>query len=81
MVNFTRAEAVSAFIRPSDNQLTDLTFPPSFHTPQRTVCFPYIVVNIALILILSPPAGTIRLWQTTPGKTYGLWQGNAQNGG
>jgi len=24
--------------------------------------------------------GTIRLWQTTPGKTYGLWQGNAQNG-
>jgi hypothetical protein len=19
--------------------------------------------------------GTIRLWQTTPGKTYGLWQG------
>jgi len=20
--------------------------------------------------------GTIRLWQTTPGKTYGLWQGN-----
>jgi len=25
--------------------------------------------------------GTIRLWQTTPGKTYGLWQGNMQNGG
>lgn len=25
--------------------------------------------------------GTIRLWQTTPGKTYGLWQGNEQNGG
>lgn len=25
--------------------------------------------------------GTIRLWQTTPGKTYGLWQGNTQNGG
>jgi len=24
--------------------------------------------------------GTIRLWQTTPGKTYGLWQGNTQNG-
>ncbi|KAI0262903.1 WD40 repeat-like protein [Gloeopeniophorella convolvens] len=24
--------------------------------------------------------GTIRLWQTTPGKTYGLWQG-APNGG
>jgi len=24
--------------------------------------------------------GTIRLWQTTPGKTYGLWQG-PQNGG
>jgi serine-threonine kinase receptor-associated protein len=22
--------------------------------------------------------GTIRLWQTTPGKTYGLWQGNGQ---
>lgn len=25
--------------------------------------------------------GTIRLWQTTPGKTYGLWQGPASNGG
>ncbi|KAI0003257.1 WD40 repeat-like protein [Russula compacta] len=25
--------------------------------------------------------GTIRLWQTTPGKTYGLWQGSASNGG
>jgi len=24
--------------------------------------------------------GTIRLWQTTPGKSYGLWQGNNQNG-
>jgi len=25
--------------------------------------------------------GTIRLWQTTPGKAYGLWQGTASNGG
>ncbi|KJA27444.1 hypothetical protein HYPSUDRAFT_198202 [Hypholoma sublateritium FD-334 SS-4] len=24
--------------------------------------------------------GTIRLWQTTPGKTYGLWQGSGTNG-
>jgi len=24
--------------------------------------------------------GTIRLWQTTPGKTYGLWQGVSTNG-
>jgi len=24
--------------------------------------------------------GTIRLWQTTPGKTYGLWQGTSMNG-
>ncbi|KAH9483744.1 Serine-threonine kinase receptor-associated protein [Psilocybe cubensis] len=24
--------------------------------------------------------GTIRLWQTTPGKTYGLWQGASPNG-
>jgi len=24
--------------------------------------------------------GTIRLWQTTPGKTYGLWQGSHANG-
>ncbi|EGN96007.1 hypothetical protein SERLA73DRAFT_141117 [Serpula lacrymans var. lacrymans S7.3] len=24
--------------------------------------------------------GTIRLWQTTPGKTYGLWQGNTNGG-
>jgi len=24
--------------------------------------------------------GTIRLWQTTPGKTYGLWQGTNMNG-
>jgi serine-threonine kinase receptor-associated protein len=24
--------------------------------------------------------GTIRLWQTTPGKTYGLWQGTNSNG-
>ncbi|KAG2349371.1 WD40 repeat-like protein [Suillus weaverae] len=24
--------------------------------------------------------GTIRLWQTTPGKAYGLWQGNANGG-
>ncbi|KAF9483784.1 serine/threonine kinase receptor associated protein [Pholiota conissans] len=24
--------------------------------------------------------GTIRLWQTTPGKTYGLWQGTSTNG-
>jgi serine-threonine kinase receptor-associated protein len=22
-----------------------------------------------------PEDGTIRLWQTVPGKTYGLWQG------
>lgn len=26
-------------------------------------------------------AGTIRLWQTTPGKSYGLWQGAHANGG
>jgi serine-threonine kinase receptor-associated protein len=26
-------------------------------------------------------SGTIRLWQTTPGKLYGLWQGTASNGG
>ena len=26
-------------------------------------------------------SGTIRLWQTTPGKTYGLWQGPQTNGG
>lgn len=26
-------------------------------------------------------AGTIRLWQTTPGKTYGLWQGSASQNG
>ncbi|KAF8964019.1 WD40 repeat-like protein [Flammula alnicola] len=25
-------------------------------------------------------SGTIRLWQTTPGKTYGLWQGSSTNG-
>lgn len=25
--------------------------------------------------------GTIRLWQTTPGKSYGLWQGTQTNGG
>ncbi|KZT11506.1 serine/threonine kinase receptor associated protein [Laetiporus sulphureus 93-53] len=25
--------------------------------------------------------GTIRLWQTTPGKSYGLWQGTQANGG
>ncbi|KAF8803540.1 serine/threonine kinase receptor associated protein [Phlegmacium glaucopus] len=25
-------------------------------------------------------SGTIRLWQTTPGKTYGLWQGTSMNG-
>ncbi|KAI9508497.1 WD40 repeat-like protein [Russula earlei] len=25
--------------------------------------------------------GTIRLWQTTPGKTYGLWQGATSDGG
>ena len=25
-------------------------------------------------------AGTIRLWQTTPGKTYGLWQGHSNGG-
>ncbi|KAJ8583051.1 WD40 repeat-like protein [Rhizopogon salebrosus TDB-379] len=24
--------------------------------------------------------GTIRLWQTTPGKAYGLWQGNTNGG-
>ncbi|KAH7930842.1 WD40 repeat-like protein [Leucogyrophana mollusca] len=24
--------------------------------------------------------GTIRFWQTTPGKTYGLWQGHANGG-
>ncbi|KAF8559501.1 WD40 repeat-like protein [Imleria badia] len=24
--------------------------------------------------------GTIRLWQTTPGKTYGLWQGHSNGG-
>jgi hypothetical protein len=25
--------------------------------------------------------GTIRLWQTTPGTNYGLWQGPQTNGG
>ena len=25
--------------------------------------------------------GTIRLWQTNPGKSYGLWQGVPANGG
>jgi serine-threonine kinase receptor-associated protein len=27
-----------------------------------------------------PVTGTIRLWQTTPGKAYGLWQGNTNGG-
>jgi serine-threonine kinase receptor-associated protein len=31
--------------------------------------------------VLTRLPGTIRLWQTTPGKTYGLWQGPASNGG
>lgn len=38
-------------------------------------------VDLALMLIFLSLTGTIRLWQTTPGKTYGLWQGNTQNGG
>jgi hypothetical protein len=30
---------------------------------------------VTLILSDSHIPGTIRLWQTSPGKTYGLWQG------
>lgn len=33
------------------------------------------------LLNLFSPVGTIRLWQTTPGKKYGLWQGSAYNEG
>ncbi len=29
----------------------------------------------------SLPPGTIRLWQTNPGTSYGLWQGPQTNGG
>ncbi|KAG2112862.1 WD40-repeat-containing domain protein [Suillus clintonianus] len=30
--------------------------------------------------VYASGSGTIRLWQTTPGKAYGLWQGNANGG-
>lgn len=40
----------------------------------------YLLINLLLCAHLSC-SGTIRLWQTTPGKTYGLWQGAASNGG
>ena len=33
-----------------------------------------------LMLIRHLRLGTIRLWQTTPGKAYGLWQGANNNG-
>jgi serine-threonine kinase receptor-associated protein len=36
--------------------------------------FVYFLPPVILCLTVKP-AGTIRLWQTTPGKTYGLWQG------
>ena len=32
------------------------------------------------VLLIDVFLGTIRLWQTTPGKTYGLWQGTSMNG-
>jgi len=35
---------------------------------------------IGLLVLTSAHSGTIRLWQTTPGKAYGLWQGTASNG-
>jgi serine-threonine kinase receptor-associated protein len=31
--------------------------------------------SLGHLLIFFAEDGTIRLWQTTPGKTYGLWQG------
>jgi hypothetical protein len=36
---------------------------------------------IGLLVLIAAHSGTIRLWQTTPGKAYGLWQGTASNGG
>jgi serine-threonine kinase receptor-associated protein len=45
---------------------------------QRMVC---IFLSTRLVALIHPCSGTIRLWQTTPGKTYGLWQGAPSNGG
>ena len=45
---------------------------------QRMVCYFFPLAQLPVIDHLH--LGTIRLWQTTPGKAYGLWQGAANNG-
>jgi len=40
--------------------------------PQRTASQRHCQI---VKLLTFFPVGTIRLWQTTPGKSYGLWQG------
>jgi len=46
---------------------------------QRMVRYLYSSLSVSFVPTLAY-LGTIRLWQTTPGKTYGLWQGNPSNG-
>jgi serine-threonine kinase receptor-associated protein len=48
-----------------------------FMVRQRMVC----TLSVWSVVLIQPCSGTIRFWQTTPGKTYGLWQGAASNGG
>jgi serine-threonine kinase receptor-associated protein len=42
----------------------------------------YVIFSVIGPFVLTlVHSGTIRLWQNTPGKSYGLWQGTASNGG
>lgn len=45
---------------------------------QRTVSLAFQLLSPFAISLHC--LGTIRLWQTTPGKQYGLWQGHANGG-
>lgn len=36
----------------------------------------YLLSLLRFIAPVNIEDGTIRLWQTIPGKSYGLWQGN-----
>ena len=43
-------------------------------------CLSHFHASSSHILSVPSEDGTIRLWQTNPGKPYGLWQGQPNGG-
>ena len=60
-----------------DHWLRTMPYRAIFVITQRMVSATEVCYQSGILILFT---GTIRLWQTTPGKTYGLWQGQTNGG-